>query len=114
MATITTTDNILNNEFDKLCTLNAISANTNEEIIFTHEDYTYGDIDDYNSEYIWGLYVITRNKENQLVFRFYERKIIHDVNGPHGPTEYQEMPITEKHIEYVSEICFGSSHRGNF
>jgi hypothetical protein len=117
MASAPTTENNIINDFyelNKLSTLKSISANTNEDIIFTHEDYIYGDIDDYNEEHIWALFVITRNPENRLVYRLYQRKIIKGLNASNDMAEYQETPVTPNDIDYISNIFLGSSHLGHF
>ncbi len=113
--TITTTDNIINETILKELLINKpleqytkeardIFSTINTPILFVHEDYEYGDIDEYKIEQDWSLIIITKNEDNAFVFHQFERFIFVDNIRSYGMTEYHETTITQDKIDYLKEI----------
>lgn len=114
MATITTTDNIINETILKELLINKpleqytrearnVFSTTDAQIVFAHEDYEYGDIDEYKTEHEWVLIIITQ-EDNKCVYHRFERFIFMDHISSYGMTEYNKTTITQDEIDYLKEL----------
>ena len=109
MATIPSTENMFNKNFNFTKQASNILNSLEDKVVFAYEDYIVEDLDKYRTAHDWHLYIITLKDEIETP-RFFYRELsqTRDINQKcieiNEMQEFKEQEFNEYHCEFFDNI----------